>query len=210
MSDDQALICGGSGAIQHVDGRCRRAPTRSTADSGISAVGAIYFPNTCSTFRQQQDLGEWRVPASDRRQCYLVRQQWARQHRVRSELQYRDLLDDGGIGRMIRGRWGTHFKTVLGDRSGVAAVEFAIIVPVLLALTMGVIDFGMYIGTRIELEQALRAGGQYALKDPTDAPHPADRTRPPCVRSPWAAPGGRPHPRRRPPRHAPSDPRCPA
>ncbi len=69
---------------------------------------------------------------------------------------------------MIRGRWGTHFKTVLGDRSGVAAVEFAIIVPVLLALTMGVIDFGMYIGTRIELEQALRAGGQYALKDPTD------------------------------------------
>ena len=43
-----------------------------------------------------------------------------------------------------------------------------------------------------------------------DAPHPADRTRPPCVRSPWAAPGGRPHPRRRPPRHAPSDPRCPA
>jgi hypothetical protein len=32
-----------------------------------------------------------------------------------------------------------------------------------------VIDFSMYISTRVELEQALRAGGQFALKDPTDS-----------------------------------------
>ncbi len=55
-----------------------------------------------------------------------------------------------------------------GDRRGVAAVEFAFIAPVLLLLTAGVIDFPLYIGTRIELEQALRAGAQYALKDFTD------------------------------------------
>ena len=56
-----------------------------------------------------------------------------------------------------------------GDRRGVAAVEFAVIAPVLMLLTAGVIDFSLYIGTRIELEQALRAGAQYALKDYTDA-----------------------------------------
>lgn len=71
---------------------------------------------------------------------------------------------------MIVASWRTFrvAMSCLGDRSGVAAVEFAIVVPILLTLTMGVIDFGMYIGTRIELEQALRAGGQFALKDPSD------------------------------------------
>jgi Flp pilus assembly protein TadG len=58
-----------------------------------------------------------------------------------------------------------HFKR---DRSGVAAIEFALVVPMLMVLTMGLIDFSMYIGTRIELEQALRAGGQFALQDHTD------------------------------------------
>jgi Flp pilus assembly protein TadG len=55
------------------------------------------------------------------------------------------------------------------DRQGVAAVEFALIAPVLLVMLAGVIDFSLYIGTRIELEQALRAGAQYALKDFTDS-----------------------------------------
>ncbi len=57
----------------------------------------------------------------------------------------------------------------LTDSSGVAAVEFAVILPVLMVLTMGMIDFSMYIGTRMELEQAVRAGGQYALKDSSDS-----------------------------------------
>jgi len=55
------------------------------------------------------------------------------------------------------------------DRRGVAAVEFALFAPVLLVLTAGVIDFSLYVGTRIELEQALRAGAQYALKDFKDS-----------------------------------------
>ena len=54
------------------------------------------------------------------------------------------------------------------ESNGAAAVEFAIIAPVLLLMIAGMIDFSLYIGTRIELEQALRAGGQYALKDFTD------------------------------------------
>jgi hypothetical protein len=54
------------------------------------------------------------------------------------------------------------------DPGGAAAVEFAIIAPVLLLMIAGLIDFSFYIATRIELEQALRAGGQYALKDYKD------------------------------------------
>jgi hypothetical protein len=54
------------------------------------------------------------------------------------------------------------------DSGGGPAVEFAIIAPVLLLMIAGMIDYSFYIGTRIELEQALRAGAQYALKDFTD------------------------------------------
>jgi Flp pilus assembly protein TadG len=55
------------------------------------------------------------------------------------------------------------------DSGGAAAVEFAIIAPVLLLMIAGMIDYSFYIGTRIELEQALRAGAQYALKDYKDS-----------------------------------------
>ena len=93
------------------------------------------------------------VPNNPVRQCPRFRVSiFARQHRLRPELQHGDFREHGGIGRMIR-RWWAHAETALGDRSGVAAVEFAIIVPVLLALTMGVIDFGMYMNRfRVLLE----------------------------------------------------------
>ena len=68
----------------------------------------------------------------------------------------------------LRARLATASRRSAGDRRGVAAVQFAVIAPVLLLLTVGVIDFSLYIGTRIELEQALRAGAQYALKDYTN------------------------------------------
>ncbi len=55
------------------------------------------------------------------------------------------------------------------DQSGVAAVEFALIISFLSLALMGSVDFGRYISTSMELEQALRAGGQYALEDHTDA-----------------------------------------
>jgi hypothetical protein len=56
------------------------------------------------------------------------------------------------------------------SRSGAAAAEFALFTPIILVMTAGLIDYSKYIATRIELEQALRAGGQYALKDFLDAP----------------------------------------
>ncbi len=54
------------------------------------------------------------------------------------------------------------------ESGGGAAVEFGFIAPILFLMIAGMIDFSFYIGTRIELEQALRAGGQYALKDYND------------------------------------------
>lgn len=55
------------------------------------------------------------------------------------------------------------------DDRGVAAVEFAMIITFLSLALMGVVDFGRYISTGMELEQALRAGGQFALEDHTDS-----------------------------------------
>lgn len=55
----------------------------------------------------------------------------------------------------------------LGSK-GAAAVEFGLIAPLLLLLVAGLVDFASYISSRIELEQALRAGGQYALMDFTN------------------------------------------
>lgn len=51
-------------------------------------------------------------------------------------------------------------------RGGMAAVEFGLFAPVILLMMLGLIDFSMYIATRIELEQAVRAGAQYALRNP--------------------------------------------
>jgi Flp pilus assembly protein TadG len=53
-------------------------------------------------------------------------------------------------------------------RGGVAAVEFGLFAPILILTILATIEFGRYIGARIELEQALRAGAQYALKDHVD------------------------------------------
>jgi hypothetical protein len=52
------------------------------------------------------------------------------------------------------------------DRRGVAAVEFAIIASFLLLLVLGLYDIGNAIHQRMLLQQALRAGGQYAILYP--------------------------------------------
>ena len=59
-------------------------------------------------------------------------------------------------------------RAAMAERSGVAAVEFALILPILVFVLLATVDFSLYIVTRLELEQALRAGGQYALDDFTD------------------------------------------
>ena len=54
---------------------------------------------------------------------------------------------------------------LLRDRSGAAAVESALAILIMMAMVLPLIDFGRYINMRIELKQALRAGGHYAMID---------------------------------------------
>lgn len=60
-------------------------------------------------------------------------------------------------------------RRILRACDGAAAVEFALFSPLLVLLVLATIEFAMYIGARIEVEQALRAGAQYALLDHADA-----------------------------------------
>jgi Flp pilus assembly protein TadG len=58
-------------------------------------------------------------------------------------------------------------RVVRQDRRGVAAAEFAMIVPVFLIMLLATYDIGNYVLQQMQLQQALRAGGQYALSFPT-------------------------------------------
>jgi Flp pilus assembly protein TadG len=58
-------------------------------------------------------------------------------------------------------------RTILCCRQGVAAAEFALIAPVIVALLLSVYDLGNAIQQQLQLQQALRAGGLYALAFPT-------------------------------------------
>jgi Flp pilus assembly protein TadG len=51
----------------------------------------------------------------------------------------------------------------LADRRGIAAVEFALVVPVLLLLLGGVADFGLLMMGRSQLANGIAQGVQYAL-----------------------------------------------
>lgn len=54
------------------------------------------------------------------------------------------------------------------DSRGIAAVEFAIIAPVVLLLLAGATDLGRAVESSIRLENAARAGAQFALRAPND------------------------------------------
>jgi Flp pilus assembly protein TadG len=51
-------------------------------------------------------------------------------------------------------------------RRGVAALEFALIAPVLILLLLGVYDIGNAVDEQMVMQQALRAAGQYAMSFP--------------------------------------------
>lgn len=55
------------------------------------------------------------------------------------------------------------------DRRAAAILEFTLILPLLLVLAAGVFDFGRAFALDVQLYQAVRAGGQMALADPSDA-----------------------------------------
>lgn len=50
-------------------------------------------------------------------------------------------------------------------RLGTAAVEFALITPVLLIIIMGLVDFGLAMFKKMELTGAVRSGAQLAMMD---------------------------------------------
>jgi Flp pilus assembly protein TadG len=56
----------------------------------------------------------------------------------------------------------------LRSRRGVAALEFALVVPVLILLLLATVDYGRAISQNIRLSNAVRAGAQYALSFPDD------------------------------------------
>jgi len=59
------------------------------------------------------------------------------------------------------GRLRAHGRARSGDR-GAAAVEFALVLPLLLLLVCGIIDFGRAINAQITLTQAARTGARLA------------------------------------------------
>ncbi|MGC2857543.1 TadE family protein [Novispirillum sp. DQ9] len=55
----------------------------------------------------------------------------------------------------------------LGDH-GTVAVEFALLVPVLMLILVTLLDFGTAFREKMQAEKAARAGLQYAIYDPAD------------------------------------------
>ncbi|MDQ2960397.1 MAG: pilus assembly protein [Candidatus Dormibacteraeota bacterium] len=50
---------------------------------------------------------------------------------------------------------------------GQSLTEFAMVLPVLLLLLLGTIDFGGFFGTRLSVQNAVRVGAAYAVVNPT-------------------------------------------
>ena len=72
--------------------------------------------------------------------------------------------------KMMR-RWSSIISLMrkLGDdAAGVAAIEFAIIVPALIVMTVGTVDLGMGIYRNMQVQNAAQAGAQYAMTNSFD------------------------------------------
>lgn len=57
---------------------------------------------------------------------------------------------------------------LIADRSGATAVEFALVLPMLVVLVAGLVDLGQRAYSNMVLANAARAGAAYAMIDPTD------------------------------------------
>lgn len=62
----------------------------------------------------------------------------------------------------------TLFKKFSRNESGVSAIEFALIAPVLLFSLLGVVDIGNVVYQRSDMEAALRSGIQYFMNGGDD------------------------------------------
>lgn len=76
---------------------------------------------------------------------------------------------------MVAGRTGSEMSSLyswvrrLGaDRRGVSAVEVALVLPLLALALCGVLEFGLNVYNRQQLQAAVQTGMQYALRNPND------------------------------------------
>jgi len=56
------------------------------------------------------------------------------------------------------------FRSFTQDEKGHTAVEFALLAPFLIYFLMGMIDYGMYVHQRMQLENLARAAAEYVVK----------------------------------------------
>ncbi len=63
---------------------------------------------------------------------------------------------------------GTLIRKLRTCRAGTAAVEFGLITPILLIIIMGIVDYGMAMFQKMELNGAVRSGAQLAMIDSGD------------------------------------------
>lgn len=61
------------------------------------------------------------------------------------------------------------FRTWARSQAGVAAVEFALVAPILIAAVLTMADLGFAIHERAEMDQAIRNGAQRAMTDPGES-----------------------------------------
>lgn len=59
-------------------------------------------------------------------------------------------------------------RSLTNDRRGVAAAEFALVSVIVATMMVGVLDFGLWIWQRMQLESALLSGAHYAQQFPSD------------------------------------------
>lgn len=57
----------------------------------------------------------------------------------------------------------SNVRTAIRDRRGVAAIEFAIMVPILSLMVVSVTDIGLAVYRKMQVEDAAQAGAQYAI-----------------------------------------------
>jgi Flp pilus assembly protein TadG len=68
------------------------------------------------------------------------------------------------------------FRRLLHDRSGVSAVQFAFVAPLLILMTLGIIDMGRLGLTISTLRNAAIETSRYASMHGADSPSPASET----------------------------------
>ena len=65
-------------------------------------------------------------------------------------------------------------RRLAGDDSGAAAVEFALVVPLLLLLVFGIINFGVLFSQQVSINNGVREGARRAVVGDPSAPRTCD------------------------------------